>query len=336
MLAMYCSGLGAIAQEAVPKLINYQGRLTDAAGQPLSNGTYQVRFELFPDETATNNLVWGAEYTVATVVGQFNVVLGAAGGTAVNGAAINDIGFAFGSPERYLQMTLLTNGTTWSQPLVLLPRQQILSVPFAMQAQSALHGVPAGTILAFGGTNAPLGYLMCAGQSLNREDYPDLFKSIGTAFGSADLSTFNLPDLRGRFLRGTDDPDGTGTAFASANRDPNSDSRAAMATGGNTGSNLGSVQDDATARPKTGFTYSGNTSTGGAHTHPITGPWSSSEGGDGTASVLTDDQIFGQRTFPIIAGSAGSHSHTYSGSISAGGDLETRPRNAYVNYIIKY
>ena len=105
----------------------------------------RVRFELFPDKTAGSNLIWGAEYNVASVAGQFNVILGAAGGTPVPGAAVNDISFAFGSAERYLQMTILTNGTTWTEPQVLLPRQQILSTPFAFAAAQATAATTAET-----------------------------------------------------------------------------------------------------------------------------------------------------------------------------------------------
>lgn len=62
---------------------------------------------------------------------------------------------------------------------------------------------PIGTINAYGGTTAPEGWLLCQGQALSRTDYADLFSVIGTNFGSGDGSTtFNIPDLRGEFLRG--------------------------------------------------------------------------------------------------------------------------------------
>ena len=62
---------------------------------------------------------------------------------------------------------------------------------------------PLGTINAFGGATAPEGWLLCQGQAISRTEYADLFAVIGTNFGSGDGSTtFNLPDLRGEFLRG--------------------------------------------------------------------------------------------------------------------------------------
>jgi microcystin-dependent protein len=79
----------------------------------------------------------------------------------------------------------------------------------------SISGVPpAGSILAYGGTSEPSGYLFCYGQAVSRATYADLFAAIGTAHGVGDGSTtFNLPDLRGRTIAGQDDMGGS-----SANR----------------------------------------------------------------------------------------------------------------------
>ena len=62
---------------------------------------------------------------------------------------------------------------------------------------------PVGVINPYGGATAPDGWLLCHGQALSRTEYADLFAVIGTSFGSGDGSTtFNVPDLRGEFLRG--------------------------------------------------------------------------------------------------------------------------------------
>lgn len=66
------------------------------------------------------------------------------------------------------------------------------------------YAVPVGTILPFAGSSIPAGWLECAGQALSRATYPDLFAVIGTTYGAATSETFNLPDLRGEFLRGWD------------------------------------------------------------------------------------------------------------------------------------
>lgn len=61
---------------------------------------------------------------------------------------------------------------------------------------------PIGTILPFGGADAPAGWMICDGTSLLRASYPELFAVIGTAFGSADSTHFNIPDMRGKFAEG--------------------------------------------------------------------------------------------------------------------------------------
>lgn len=63
-----------------------------------------------------------------------------------------------------------------------------------------------GTVSFFGGTTAPSGWLKANGAAVSRTTYTALFSAIGTTFGAGDgASTFNLPDLRGEFLRGLDD-----------------------------------------------------------------------------------------------------------------------------------
>jgi microcystin-dependent protein len=66
-------------------------------------------------------------------------------------------------------------------------------------------GVPAGTVVAFAGSAAPSGWLVCNGAAISRTTYAALFAAIGTAHGAGDgATTFNLPDLRGEFIRGLD------------------------------------------------------------------------------------------------------------------------------------
>ena len=107
---------------------------------------------------------------------------------------------------------------------------------------------PSGAILAFGGSAAPDGWLICDGSSVSRTQYASLFAAVGVAHGSGDgATTFNLPDYQGRFLRGVDHGSG---------RDPNASARTAAHPGGNVGDEVGSIEGDA---------YS-------MHTHPVTDP----------------------------------------------------------------
>ena len=76
----------------------------------------------------------------------------------------------------------------------------------------------AGQVCFFGMSSAPNGFLKCNGAAVSRTTYDVLFAAIGTTFGSGDGSTtFNVPDLRGEFLRALDDGAGidTGRTLAS-------------------------------------------------------------------------------------------------------------------------
>lgn len=82
-------------------------------------------------------------------------------------------------------------------------------VPEALLPASAL-AVRAGAVLVWAGSAAPDGWKLCDGAAIDRTDFEDLFKVIGENFGAGDGSTtFNLPDLRGRFPLGLDNMGGT-------------------------------------------------------------------------------------------------------------------------------
>lgn len=62
-------------------------------------------------------------------------------------------------------------------------------------------GIPVGTILPYGGTTAPAGFLLCNGGAISRTTYANLFSVIGTAYGAGDgNTTFNLPNGTGRYI----------------------------------------------------------------------------------------------------------------------------------------
>lgn len=62
---------------------------------------------------------------------------------------------------------------------------------------------PSGMIAPFGGVAAPTGWLECDGSAVSRSTYAELFAYVGTTFGVGNGSTtFNVPDMRGLFVRG--------------------------------------------------------------------------------------------------------------------------------------
>ena len=188
-LASLLAAAALPAQTLAPGLINYQGELRDSQGDPLATADYEIAFRLYDDHQA-GSLVWGPQTfaAVPVAVGHFNVILGPADDSSA------PLTGAFGGQERFLEITV--NGDT------ILPRQQILSAPYALSSNDAANGVPPGTILPFGGDTIPEGYLVCDGSAVTREVYADLFAAIGTSWGVGNgVNTFNVPDLPAGALR---------------------------------------------------------------------------------------------------------------------------------------
>lgn len=93
--------------------------------------------------------------------------------------------------------------------------------------------IPIGCIMAWPTDTAPTGWLECNGDAKNTTTYADLYGVIGYTYGGSGAN-FNLPDLRGRFVRGWDNSAGT---------DPDAASRTDRGDG-TTGDNVGTKQAD--------------------------------------------------------------------------------------------
>lgn len=178
--------------------------------------------------------------------------------------------------------------------------------------------VPIGTIVPFaGGLDEgwlkSQGWLYCNGAALNKSDYPDLALVMSPNYGGG-RTTFNLPDLRGRFVRGVD---------LTSGNDPDAASRPPSNPGGLSGDNPGSMQGHLTARPVKPFTAA----EAGAHTHQV--PHAPV---DNNAYAIAGSHYGIWRDASVNTSVNGKHTHT----IASGGDAETRPINSYVFFIIKF
>ena len=213
------------------------------------------------------------------------------------------------------------------------------------QVRSANVEPPIGSVTAFAGPldRVPGNWLVCDGRKLERSDprYRSLFQAIGNTWGG-DSSSFYLPDLSGRFLRGVD-KDGRGTPTDPA-RDPDRDQRTAAKQGaanpGNAGNEVGSTQDDALQNhkhPDGGHTHAANVV---VKHDPIakhegeevaSGRGARVSGNEGNLGFLRVDV-----TVRNQSGTAniGDPSESNAGVPRVGGD--TRPKNAYVYWIIRY
>ena len=128
---------------------------------------------------------------------------------------------------------------------------------FASGSSAGVANSP-GTLIYHSANTAPTGYIKANGAAVSRTTYADLFTAIGTTYGAGDgSSTFNVPDLRGEFMRGWDDSRGidTSRAFGSAQADQMQSHNHSFTSGGN---NTG------------GFSYGMVVATGGGSASTIT------------------------------------------------------------------
>ncbi len=340
---------------AQPRLIPFQARLTDSGGGPF-NGESRITFAIYEVATGGTPLNGWVEThdNVSISDGLIDVLLG--GLTSLDdpdgdGTTDDAISFAF---PRYLGIKV---GSIGNQEMV--PRRQLVPHFHANVADTAVEGgigteqlaagavtgakidrkvlTPPGVIVPFSGATAPPGWVICDGAEYDGTDpaYAGLFTAIGTSFGGSG-NVFNVPDLRGRFLRGVD---------AGAGTDPDATDR----TGGDA---VGSTQDVSTIAAQA----SGVTNTAGVHSHPMllddrtedpfvfvdqsnsvgVLPALNGPGRQDPEKCGQDSDIDGGLCDETL--SAGSHSHSVSVTAAppaGASSTEVRPANIALTYICK-
>ena len=183
---------------------------------------------------------------------------------------------------------------------------------------------PIGSIVAYAGPidreefESATGWMLCDGREMNLNNLTiDLFNAIGFAWGGDGGARFNIPDLQGFFLRGVDN---------GMHRDPDSGSRLEIQPGGAVGRSVGSWQRAATGAPSEH--QSRFTAYGGEHQHTIDFQINATRDVGGTGNTVAHPAP--SPTGHPTTESTGDHQHDVFG-----GDSETRPINAYVNWIIR-
>ena len=173
--------------------------------------------------------------------------------------------------------------------------------------------VPVGTVVAFAGqvgsTSSPtatnvtniesMGWMVCDGRSLENHKYPELFAALGYLYGGSG-DRFNLPDYRGYFLRGI------------GNDDASLEDRQNAPYGKTDG--VGSTQKDAVQTHKHLYT-SPNDPT----------PVAAGKKDADVVNAINKTDLNGTPTDQV----------KIPGSVKVS-NYETRPRNIFVNYIIRY
>lgn len=127
----------------VPRLINYQGYITDADGVP-ANGTKQVVFRLYENETGGIPL-WSEEHTIVAQNGVFTVLLGSMPASPL------DLNF-----DKQYYLEIVVDGVQLNSRLALAS---------AAYSIAAANGVPTGVITMWSGDIGaiPAGWALCDG-----------------------------------------------------------------------------------------------------------------------------------------------------------------------------
>ena len=163
-----------------------------------------------PTPAAGNNTTQLATtaFVAAAIAAAPEAVSSVAGKTGAVTLAVSDI-----SGAAPLDSPAMTGIPTAPTALAGTNTAQLATTAFVNAAANASS--PAGMIAHFARSTAPTGWLKANGAAVSRTTYAALFSAIGTTFGAGDgVNTFNLPDLRGEFVRGWDDGRGVDSGRA--------------------------------------------------------------------------------------------------------------------------
>lgn len=294
-------------------------------GLRLYEGAGTERWQKAPEPNALTRIVLGQSYPA---------------GTKLIAAQNEPTGFAPAPLERSKNLSDVESKSTARNNLEIFSRAETRQM------------APAGMLAHFARNTPPTGWLKANGAAVNRVAYAELFAAIGTTFGAGDgFNTFNLPDLRGEFLRGWDDGRGVdgGRGFGSAQS-------GSIESHDHTGSSAGAGNHAHGGTAQSAGSHSHGASTGAAGNHAHTqnlyvnnssgndGPYAT-DGYGGMKESLPGNPA-GQHSHSVSIGSGGAHSHNLSISsagehshnitINEAGGAETRPRNRAMLACIKF
>jgi len=284
---------------------NYQAVVRNINGGLLADSTVNLRVSLYPGQQASTP-TWVETHAVHTdFSGCFGITVGK--GERDNSSVVENYSDVNFSAIYYWLKIEILEGNTYRE----LSYSQLPSSPYSEVAHNAIL-FPPGMVSPFAGDSIPAGWLLCDGSAISRTEYANLYNVIGVSWGAGDGSTtFNLPDMRGMFLRGVSGESGN---------DPDADERLVLNdNGGNTGNSVGSYQGDA-IRNITGAVHNniqGHGDWGGSSEGAL--EWTDAKG-----DASWEDNTWGYSGITFDA----------SRVVPVGSD--NRPKNVYVNYIIKY
>lgn len=213
-------------ERALDKLTMISQRLNNLISRSirLSDADLLVSSTILPSPIANATLVWNATGTaLINGVGSGEFVglspyMGVVLGSVDSAEALTNLGAAADAEVVKLTGAQTVAGVKTFSDRPIIPDGTAAQNPVS-KAQLDAAVLPAGAIQFFAMSTPPSGWLKADGAAVSRTTYATLFAAIGTVFGVGDGSTtFNLPDLRGEFIRAFDDGRGvdTGRVFGSA------------------------------------------------------------------------------------------------------------------------
>lgn len=275
---------------ALSHKLAYSGPSADTAGNYVVSGTDHLstvrvtasaasRTVTLPNTVAAGFVCW-VRKTDSTAN---TVTLDATSGGQINGA--NTVTLRY----QHEELRLMFDGTTWSAPVY--------------------NGEEPGTAKLWFTDTAPTGWSMLEGQAISRTGNPRLFALFSTTYGVGDGSTtFNLPDLRGRFLRVWDHAAGI---------DPDAASRTAPAGSSITaGDHVGTLQDNQNA----------------SHYHFVARNDSTNNTTPSSSNHLSTGNNYGSDNSYSLAANSGTPDALRSG---LEGGNEARPVNVAIAVVVK-
>jgi hypothetical protein len=235
LLSLSClAGYGQ--KVSTDKGFSFQGVARDSDGKALANEEIDIQFIVLDNEDAE---VFSEEHNLTTdPYGVFVTTIGS------TGSSFKDIDFSSDDFKLKVQIKI---GGAWET----LNEQDFMSVPYSKYADKAneaktadyAHSAffPPGMIVPFAGQRhkIPEGWLFCDGSAYDQslEKYKALFDVIGFAWGK-DGSNFRIPDLRSVFLRGVT------YSRADDYKDLDMDNRSRIHNGVGVSNEAGTYQDD--------------------------------------------------------------------------------------------
>lgn len=293
------------------KGFNFQAVARNSDGSIQSEQTVELRISIYPAFEKTAVLYSENNAAMTDNFGVFSLVVG--NGVYQSGSAASFDQIDFSQVDAYMNVVLLSGNDE-----VEILHSPLLSVPYAESAVQADNGMPVGAILPYAGEvpdnsdsitvyGCKGTWRLCNGAEYDPLEYVSLHLVLNNAWG-----TNRLPDLRGTFMRGANQL--ADDAFS----DPDALARSRRYDGGNIGNAVGSVQSFAMENVEGTIGFFNRYA---AYKGSPTAPFSYRAAGSNTG---------------IGSGQSDQYWHIdFDLSLAASTSSETRPSNAYVNYIIR-